>query len=312
MQNYSTRVPTMPVTTTPQQLQLDRIQHLVLDQVSDRTKRDYTRALNDFITWHHLTHQHGLTRAAVQAHIAALKAHGVGEASINQRLAAIRKLAQEAADHGLIDETTCQAIKRVGNVKRQGAKLGNWLTKDQATAMLNAPDTTTRKGQRDQAVLALMIGAGLRREELCRLSMHHFAQREGRWVILNLVGKHNRTRTVPVAGWIKAAVDRWLDTAGLDDGYVFRRFRRGDHIQDEGMTPQAVWDIVQEYAPVEKLAPHDLRRTFAKLADKAGADLVQIQKSLGHASVKTTERYVGADLDLRQAPSDLIQLEIAK
>jgi len=76
------------------------------------------------------------------------------------------------------------------------------------------------------------------------------------------------------------------------------------------MSSQAIWKIVQEYSPVGKLAPHDLRCTFAKLAHQAGAPIEQIQKSLGHASVQTTERYIGADLDLKQAPSDMIQLDL--
>jgi integrase len=78
------------------------------------------------------------------------------------------------------------------------------------------------------------------------------------------------------------------------------------------MTPQAIWYMVEQYAPVEGLAPHDLRRTFAKLADKAGAPLAQIQKTLGHASIQTTERYVGNDLDLQNAPADMVRLDIAK
>lgn len=78
------------------------------------------------------------------------------------------------------------------------------------------------------------------------------------------------------------------------------------------MTSQAVWDIVEKYAPVEKLAPHDLRRTFAKLAHKAGSPIEQIQKSLGHASIQTTESYIGVDLDLKQAPSDMIRLDVER
>jgi site-specific recombinase XerD len=286
--------------------------NLVLDTVSERSKRDYGRALRDFITWHVDTGQAGLTKATVQAHIAALKAQGVTDSSINQRLAAIRKLAMEASDNGLIDEGTAQAIKRVGNIKRQGKKLGNWLTREQASAMLNTPDTRTLKGIRDRAILATMLGAGLRRDEVAGLTVAHIQQREGRWVILDLIGKHNRTRTIPIAAWIKAAIDRWTEAAGITDGILFRPIRRGGHLQQGGMTAQAIWYVVQEYSPIPNLAPHDLRRTFAKLADKAGAPLAQIQRTLGHASIQTTERYIGHDLDLHQAPSDFIKLDLAK
>ncbi len=290
---------------------MERIMNLVLDTVSHHSQRAYGRALKDYMEWHIATRQPELSKATVQAHIAHLKAIGVTDSSINQRMAAIRKLAYEAADNGLITESTAQAIGRVKNIKRQGKKLGNWLTQAQASIMLNTPDTTTLKGLRDRAILAVMLGAGLRREEVASLTVEHLQQREGRWVILDLVGKHNRTRTVPIASWIKADIDRWTEAAVIKSGPLFRPFRKGDHMQDGQMTVHAIWFIVQEYAPVEGLAPHDLRRTFAKLADKAGAPLAQIQRTLGHASIQTTEQYIGHQLDLQTAPSDLIKLDQA-
>lgn len=291
--------------------QLNPVTNMVLDALgSDRTRRDYSRALNDFLVWYRQTDQVILNRATVNAHVKALKDKGVTDSSINQRLAAIRKLAKEAVNNGLIDDATASGINRIENIKIKGMKLGNWLTKSQAEQMLNAPAENTAKGVRDRAILAIMLGAGLRREELVSLTVDHFQQREGRWVILDLKGKHNRTRTVPIAPWVKARVDRWIEKSGIVSGTLFLRIRKGGNIQDSGMTSQGVWDIVQEYSPVENLAPHDLRRTFAKIADKNGAPLAQIQKSLGHESVQTTERYIGMDLDLQNAPSDYIRFDL--
>lgn len=178
--------------------------------------------------------------------------------------------------------------------------------------MISAPDTETKKGLRDRAILAVMLGCGLRREEVVSLRIEHLQQREERWVILDLTGKHNRTRTIPMAAWVKALIDQYIEAADVRGGVLFRRFAKPDRVTDEGMSAQAVWNIVQEYSPVENLAPHDLRRTFAKLADKAGAPLVQIQKTLGHASIQTTESYIGNDLDLQNAPSDYVKLDFAK
>lgn len=157
-----------------------------------------------------------------------------------------------------------------------------------------------------------MLGPGLRREEVVRLTVEHFQQREGRWVILNLIGKRNKARTIPVAGWIKASVDRWLEIAGVTSGVLFLRMRKGGQIQDAGLTSQAIWDIVRAYAPIPNLVPHDIRRSFAKLADKGGAPLAQIQQSSGHDSIATTERYIGSTLDLQTAPSDYITLDLGK
>jgi site-specific recombinase XerD len=299
------------VTTGNAEKSIEPIVNLVLDAVqSDRTRREYRRALTDFLVWYRASGYQGLIKATVQAHIAALRNQGVTDSSINQRLSALRLFAVEAADNLLIEESVAQAIKRVPNIRRQGKKLGNWLTKSQAETMINAPDTDTLKSLRDRAILAVMIGCGLRREEVVRLDVAHLQQREGRWVILDLKGKHNRTRTIPMSSWVKAIVDRWLVASGISDGALFPSIRRGGHIQAQRMSSQAVWQVVQAYSPIEDLAPHDLRRTFAKLAHKAGAPIEQVQRSLGHASVQTTEHYLAVDLDLATAPSDLIKLDV--
>jgi site-specific recombinase XerD len=78
------------------------------------------------------------------------------------------------------------------------------------------------------------------------------------------------------------------------------------------MTEKALWHIVKESATivgVAKLAPHDLRRTCARLCRKRGGDLEQIKFLLGHASIQTTERYLGAEQDFISAVNDNIGLE---
>lgn len=286
--------------------------NMVLDAVGKRTRVEYRRALNDFVVWFHGTNQISFNKAAVNAHVAALKAAGVPASSINQRLSAIRKLALEAADNELISEGQAQAIQRVEGVRIVGRKLGNWLSKEQAEQLICQPDASTHKGRRDRAILGVMIGCGLRREEVCQLTMEHLQQRNERWVILDLVGKHGRVRTVPMASWVKRLISQWVDGAGIAAGPIFLRIRRGDHIQPTVMTSQAIWNVVAGYtAPIGvKVAPHDLRRTFARLAYQGGSPIEQIQKSLGHASMKTTEAYIGIDQDLDCAPSDVIQLRV--
>lgn len=279
---------------------------------SEHTKRAYGRALSDFIAWYQASGQSGLNKAAINAHVVALRAQGVSAASINQRLTAIRKLANEAADNGLIDQATASAIGRVEGVRKEGKRLGNWLTKEQAQALINAPDVSTIKGLRDRAVLAVLLGCGLRREECAGLTVEHIQQREGRWVIVDLVGKRSKTRSVPMPSWAKAAVDAWCRAAGIASGALFLSIRKGGHVQVAGMTAQAIWLIVEEHAKQigVKVAPHDLRRTFAKLAHKGSAPIDQIQLSLGHASIQTTERYLGINQDLHSAPCDVLGLRL--
>ena len=125
-------------------------------------------------------------------------------------------------------------------------------------------------------------------------------------MIVDLVGKRNKIRSIPMAAWTKAAIDRYSEAAGIKTGVIFRRIRRGDHLAGEKITAQAIYNQVIEYVKPLKysLAPHDCRRTFAKLARAGGAPIEQIQYSLGHDSIRTTEIYLGVFQNLMDAPCD--------
>jgi integrase len=109
------------------------------------------------------------------------------------------------------------------------------------------------------------------------------------------------------------AIDEWAQSANINSDLVFRAIHKGGFIKHESMTPQAIRDVVNFYGNeigVKELAAHDLRRTFAKLAHKGGAGLDQIQLSLGHASIKTTEKYLGVSQNLTDAPCDHLGLAL--
>ena len=293
---------------------VDSIVQLVLDSVSSvHTRRAYERALRDFLDWYRDTHQAILNKATVQRYAAELQASGLSAANINQRLSAIRKLATEAADNAVIPEPLANGIKNVKGVRQEGHRTGNWLTKEQAQKLINLPDIDTTKGLRDRAILAVLIGCGLRRTEAAQLTCEHIQQREGRWILVDLVGKRNKVRSVPMPSWTKAALDAWTAAAGIEQGRVFRRVNRGGALAGPRMSDQAIANLVRQYGDelgLEGLAAHDLRRTFAKLAHKGGSALEQIQLSLGHASLKTTERYLGVEQDLTDAPCDHLGLRL--
>ncbi len=293
----------------------ETIMSLVLDAVdSPHTRRAYRRALVGFLTWHQGQGTPALTKAIVQRYRADLLEDGYSAASINQRLAAIKKLVREAADNQLLDPTIAASIDNVPGAKQKGQRTGNWLTTEQAQQLLNAPDTTTLKGLRDRALLAVALGCGLRRSEIVALTFEHIQQREGRWVIIDLRGKHQRIRAVPMPRWAKQAIEAWQHAAGIaTTGYVFRPLHKWGVLIGDEINPQTVHGVVAEYAGatgLAPLAPHDLRRTFAKLSRKGGAELDQIQASLGHASVQTTERYVGDTQRFTDAPADRLGLDI--
>jgi site-specific recombinase XerD len=287
---------------------------IVLDSLdSPHSRRAYERHLREFIAWHHASSQAAINKAVVQHYTAHLRETGLSPATINQKLSAIRKLAIEAADNGALDNQIANGIKAVKGVRREGTRSGNWLAKQQAQKMLNAPDTRTPKGLRDRAIFALLIGCGLRRAEAVNLTFNHIQQRDGRWVLIDLIGKRNKMRSVPMPGWTKKAIDEYASLADLVEGIVFRPINRGGNMAGERMTEQAIYNIVIEYAEAlgfGKIAPHDLRRTFAKLAHQGGSTLDQIQLSLGHSSIQTTERYLGVEQDLTDAPCDHLGLRL--
>src|SRR6266567_7074736 len=122
----------------------EKLKALVLDSVSSPiTKRVYNMALDEFMAWFQQAPRPGFTKATVSAWRASLEARGLGSSSIIIRMSAIRKLAAEAADNGLLDPELAAGIGRVKSVKSVGIRVGNWLTLRQSQALLSAPDIAT-------------------------------------------------------------------------------------------------------------------------------------------------------------------------
>jgi site-specific recombinase XerD len=171
--------------------------------------------------------------------------------------------------------------------KRLGVRIGNWLSVDEAKALLRSSPSDGLRHKRDKAMLAILVGCGLRRAE---------------GVIADLIGKGKHIRTVPVPRWVKQTLDAWTSAAEINSGIIFRGINRVGKIWGDGLTPKAVWHVVKagaRRAGIKNLAPHDLRRTCARLCHLAGGELEQIQFLLGHASVQTTERYLGCKQKFR-------------
>src|SRR5271163_3830788 len=223
----------------------NRLKALVLDSVSSPiTKRVYNLGLDEFFAWYEQEPRSGFTKATVSAWRVALEARTLGSVSINVRITAVRKLAVEAADNGLLAPELAAGIARVKGAKSIGVRMGNWLSLRQAQALLNAPDVTTKKGLRDRAMLAVLLGCGLRRSEVAALTLKHIQTRDNRWCIVDLVGKHGRVRTIPMPTWVKGAIDAWTAVVGLTEGHVLRPVGRGDHVRGERLTEKVIWQLL--------------------------------------------------------------------
>jgi integrase/recombinase XerD len=282
----------------------EALKALALNSVaSPQSRRAYNTAIDGFLDW---LAGRLITRATILEYRTRLLDGGLSSSTVNLRLCAIRTLAREANAAGHIDPVTAAGIAMVRGVPSRGVRLGRWLTAEQAAALLRAPDVETLRGRRDYAILAVLTGCGLRRAELCRVTLDDIQQRDGRAVFADLQGKGGRVRTVPIPGWVERALGDWIMAAGLGSGVVFRSVGKHDRLRARGLSESGVLWVVGRYAAAAGLraTPHDLRRTCAKLCRLSGGDLEQIQFLLGHASIQTTERYLGGRQALKVAVND--------
>ena len=198
--------------------------------------------------------------------------------------------------------------------KPKGIRAGRWLSKEEVEKVLNSIDRDTLQGKRDAALMALLIGAGLRRNEIVELKK---GQVKGNWngraMIVGLRGKGNSLDDVAVPSWAWLLIEDWARRAGLSDddwlmaevknGKVVRR-ERGEGGAGQGISGEAVRKIVarvSEASGVGRIRPHEGRRTCGGLIVETGGGggLRQAQLQLRHSSIGTTARYIGAGLELR-------------
>jgi site-specific recombinase XerC len=178
---------------------LDQAKSGVLNSLSSpRSRRNYKFAMEQFITWYCSEPRLALNRAVVLRFRLYLESLGLAAGTINQRLAAVRRLAYEAADSGLLSPELAAGIRRVKGVKQLGSRAGNWLTRDQARLLLQKSDGEDLRSLRDLAMISVLLGCGLRRAELAALEVEDLQIRQGHWVIVDLVGKGGHIRTVPM------------------------------------------------------------------------------------------------------------------
>lgn len=182
------------------------------------------------------------------------------------------------------------------------------LTPGQITELVNKPDTKTTKGLRDTAIIALGLCTGLREFELVALEVSDLRQRvNGAIGVLVKKGKGDKQRLIPY-GTLDAClviVDKWLKVANINTGLVFRSLTKSGKVKANGMQTRDIERMLTIYPLVidgkqRKVRPHDLRRSYAKNLWSSGVDLLAIQQNLGHADIKTTQRYIGqVDMDKR-------------
>jgi integrase len=292
---------------------LEQSKSAVLNSLtSPSSQRSYDHAIREFIDWYCSEPRLAFNKTVVTRYRISLEQRHYASSTINLRLAAVRRLAYEAADCGLLSPDLAAGIRRVKGARRLGVRIGNWLTAEEGRRMIGAFGASVLKQRRNRAMIAVLIGCGLRRAEAAALKFEDVQLREEHWVIADLNGKGGHIRTVPMPNWVKTAIDEWAILAGINSGPLFRAINKAGRVWGNGFTPKVIWSIVKEGAAkcgLVGLAPHDLRRTCARLCHQAGGELEQIQFLLGHVSIETTERYLGCKQRFQNAVNDAIGLD---
>ncbi len=293
---------------------LDHCKRAVLNSLgSPASRRVYEYAIDQFIAWYCSEPRLAFNRIVVARYRMHLESRSLAANTINQQLAAVRRLAHEAADAGLLSPELAAGISRVRGVKQLGFRSGNWLSAAQSSEVLQHASGDGMRVKRDYAMLAMLFGCGFRRSELVGLQINEIQMRQGHWAVVDLIGKGGHIRTVPIPGWVKSALDQWMLAARITEGKIFRAVARTGKVWGNGISQNVVWYVVRtccERVGLEHIAPHDLRRTCAKLCHDSGGELEQIQFLLGHASVQTTERYLGCKQNLGSPVNDRFKLRV--
>jgi len=300
---------------------------------SANTQRAYGKAIEDFALWaiSQGIEPKQITANTFDKHLSYLRTvQGVSESSIRIRVPALKKLVSWWRRERILDKDTHDDIidgfKGDAKVKSQRQK--TWLSANAVREAIDDIDTNKIKGIRDRAMAALMVGCGLRRNEVAEMQLDHIRPISGytqnkkyieRWKV-DVYGKGSKWRPVAIPQWALPPLTEWLDCLDMTldktvaiEKPLFRKIQKGGLILDDGIAGDTVRRAVSAVFG-DEIAPHDLRRTFAQLmadgykANGEQIDIQQIQLNLGHESIRTTEIYLDAQTDMLDSAVDRIQL----
>jgi site-specific recombinase XerD len=188
------------------------LREMVLNAVvSEHSKRNYAKALDEVFALCEERKQ-PLSRALLMEYRAAMLEKKLSASTVNVRLSAVRKLIGEAQRNGIIGAEEAANLAGVPNLSQKGTRMGNWLTREQAKELLTVPDRSKIKAKRDYAILALLLGCALRRQELASLDVDGIEMREGRSLWEGRPSPHRGDSA------LGQARNRRLDDSGQDRG----------------------------------------------------------------------------------------------
>ena len=270
---------------------------------NEKTREAYRTDIADFTSFTGILRPEEF-RAVTRAHVIAwrdrLSARQLAPSTLRRKLAALSSLFEYLCEKNAVTHNPVKGVKRPKANQNEGKTPA--IGDGQARALLDAPPAETLKGKRDRAILATLLYHGLRREELCRLSVADYSSRQG-MRHLRVEGKGEKIRYLAVHPEAQRLIHEYLEAAGHAEdlkGPLFRPLKNNRTKElNKPLHPSSVYlDIVKHYgkqvginAEVHGFCTHSLRATAATNALDHGADIAKVQEWLGHANVSTTRIY---------------------
>lgn len=253
-----------------------------------------------------------LTYAHTQAIRAKLISSGLRPATINKHLSALRGLLDEAFKLGQMSAEQHQRARAVENVPNDDPPAGRAIEPHELKRLFNACDPRTASGAKDLALLSLMFGAGMRRDEVAGLERSNVDTARAE---LHVIGKGSKARIIRLGKSVLAGLAPWLRIRGNSPGPFIWRVSKSGEVTPAGIGQQSVYDALTRIASragVDDISPHDLRRTFASELLDRGADVVAVQRLMGHSQVQTTAQYDRRGERAERAAAERLHLPIPR
>ena len=188
-----------------------------------------------------------------------------------------------------------------------------FLTEEEAHAMLRVPDRRTLQGKRDYAILLTLLTTGLRKAEICNLKVEELKTYRNQAVI-DVIGKGRKFRRIPLKTETLLAIKDYLKASGNGTGAdhsIFNTLGKHGPYGERGLTPKALDCLIKAVARKaliqKRIHPHVMRYTFATTLLDNGNDLRTVQALMGHSHIRTTETYLHSTDDRKVEAIESLQ-----
>jgi site-specific recombinase XerD len=277
-----------------------------LGSLSPKTAEAYSSDLTQFWAWAGHEDPTAVTYSDCQRYLGHLKDSALRPASVNRKLAALRGMLAEAVRHQIIAANPAEGIrgfKTAGISERTSAP-----ERAQVDELLASIDTDTLLGLRDRAILYLIGGLGLRRDEVVNLTVDSISESQGQ-AVLTVIGKGNKTRKVALSGGVRDAVFHWMAAARLTGGVPLVQGVVGRHTTGGKMNASSVYQRVRARLSaigITDFSPHSFRSFFITEGIRNGCDPFKMQRAAGHSDPRTTQGYDQARDDVTDSAASYV------